>query len=220
MSSLAVAVEGVLGLLGAGDNGRDGDGDGVDGGAESEAELLAGAKGGGVPDVGGGKVGEDAEDALLFFEVHLVFGEVVLGVGDLDAGDGGGDLQFDSGNFVDLTRLEREIAAGPGFKALGGNEEGEAAGFDAVEFEGAGGVGGDGAVDAGRGVFEGDGGVGDVGAVGVLDDAGDRAAWGWRVKGLEWRLRECRMPGRARADCAGRSAERSGSGGPKSASLS
>ena len=144
----------------------------------------------------------------------------MLGVGDLDAGDGGGDLEFDGGEFVGLAGLEREIGSGPGFKALGRDDEGEVAGFDVVEFEGAGAVSGDGAIDAGRSVFEGDGGGGDVGAVGVLDDADDRAGrlrieGGWQRGGWErarrdgdvggWSVWEgdfvnAEMTGRTRAD--------------------
>ncbi len=79
-------------LVDAGGDAGENEGDGIDGGAQGELELLPGAEGRGVPDVAGVEVGDGAEDALLLLDLELLGGDLVLGEG-LDGGADGGKFE-------------------------------------------------------------------------------------------------------------------------------
>jgi len=66
-----------------------------------------------VPDVRGIEIGEDAEDALLFGVVHLVFGDLVAGSDDFNLGCRRGDVERDLGDIVGLAVLDAEIVGDP-----------------------------------------------------------------------------------------------------------
>ena len=52
------------------------------------------------------EVGDDAEDALRFFEVNLLLGNVLLGRVDLHVDGSGGSGEGDAGKFVSLSWLQ------------------------------------------------------------------------------------------------------------------
>ena len=85
-AALSVAVEGVIGLLDAGGETVEAEGDGIDQRPGGEFELLPGVEGDGVGDVADVEVGKDGEDALLLLLVDLGLGDVGLGGVNLDVG--------------------------------------------------------------------------------------------------------------------------------------
>jgi len=134
------------------------EGDGIDEGFECEGVFLAGRERDGVGIVADVEVGNDAEDALLFFLGDL---DVALGGADLDVGSGAGM----EGDGVELAGFAGEECAGDlaEDEAGSGDGEGEGAGGNSREVEAAvgsceGGEDGAGA-EVGRG-SEGDAGLG------------------------------------------------------------
>ena len=86
LHALAVSTETVLPLFDASDDRGNRDGDWIDGRLEGKVKLLSGAESDRVLNVGNVEVGEDTEDTLLFFKVHLVLGEIVTGDDHFDGG--------------------------------------------------------------------------------------------------------------------------------------
>ena len=87
LEAFTVAGEVILRLLDAsGDTGGE-EGDGIDSDLDRELELLLAREGRRTGDVADVKVGEDAEDALLYLGTDLLFSEVFL----RDRVDGGPD---------------------------------------------------------------------------------------------------------------------------------
>ena len=155
LRALAVSAEAVGGLFDSGDDPGGGEGDGIDVGLPGEREFLASGEWGGVGVVGYVEVGEDAEDALGFFQLQLLFGNLLAGGCDLDIGGCAFDCEHNRIYF-------KALAGGDGSGDGLGNESGGGDG----EFEGAGsgggkveaavavGCGGDGRSEAGLGEFD------------------------------------------------------------------
>ena len=93
-AALAEAFMSIPRLPHAGDDSVDDEGGGVEPGFVSEFELLFCIEGSGVGIVAGEEVGEDPDQALLFFDLDLGLGDGGLIFADVDVGVKNSDGQF------------------------------------------------------------------------------------------------------------------------------
>jgi len=122
LGALAVLGEVVLALLDAGGSADDDDGERIDERSQGKMKFLPGIEGRGVGDVADVEVGNDAEDALLFFNLHLLLRDFDLGDADLDLGERIGDIQRDQGKALDFAGVE---SSGERFRGKAAGSDGE-----------------------------------------------------------------------------------------------